>query len=322
MAKKRIAIVTGGDVAERGVSLESARTVFNHLDSEKYERFIIELNGTEFVEQVRGVTLDKNDFSLRRDGEGLRFDLVYLMLHGHPAEDGRLQGYFELIGLPCTGCDVFCSALTFDKQATKDYLRTYGVPMAESRLFFKGRPHELEPLQELGLPLFVKPNKNGSSYGVTKVKQFDQLPEAMDQAFRYDNEVVVEQFLDGREFSNGVFRRKGRIEVLPVTEIKPFGDFFDYSAKYEKQSEEITPAVLEETLAQQVRAQTERLYELLGCRGACRMDYILVEDVFYFLEANTIPGMAETSILPQQAIAHGLSISELLDLVIEEALDG
>ncbi len=320
MARKRIAIVTGGNVAERGVSLNSAKTVYEHLDPAKYESYIVELNGTDFFEQQTGRRLDKNDFSLPTDDGPLRFELVYLMLHGHPAEDGRLQGYFELIGMPYTGCDVFSSALTFDKQATKDYLRTYGVPMADSRLLHKGRPLDLGGLRGLGLPLFVKPNKNGSSYGVSKVTDFDALGRAIDLAFEYDNEVVVEQFLKGREFSHGVLRHKGRIEVLPITEIKPFGEFFDYRAKYEKQSEEVTPADLEEALYEKARQQTARLYELLSARGACRMDYILVADTFHFLEANTIPGMSETSILPQQAIAHGWSIRQLLDFVIEEAL--
>ncbi len=321
MSKKRIAIVTGGDVAERGISLNSAQTVFDHLDPAKYDRFVIELNGKEFVEQKSGARIDKNDFTLRVDGGKLGFDLVYLMLHGHPAEDGRLQGYFELLGIPYTGCEVFCSALTFDKQATKDYLRTHGVPMAASRLLHKGSPYDRKELEELGLPLFVKPNKNGSSYGVTKVKAFDKLDEAIQLAFQYDQEVVVEQFLGGREFSHGVLRRNGEVVVLPITEIKPFGEFFDYSAKYEKQSEEITPAELADGLWEQVSDQTARLYQLLQCKGACRMDYILVGDTFHFLEANTIPGMSETSLLPQQAIAHGWTIRELLDAVVDEALE-
>ncbi len=321
MNKLNIAIVTGGDVAERGISLGSAKTVFEHLDPSKYNRYVIELNNRRFVEQSTGVPIDMNDFSLQREGGKVRFDLVYLMLHGHPAEDRRLQGYFELLGIPYTGCDVFSSALTFDKQATKDFLRSHDVPMAESQLLLKGRPIDWPALQQL-VPAFVKPNKNGSSYGVTKVKAADKLEAAVELAFQYDDEVVVERFLDGREFSNGVLRRNGDITVLPITEIVPFGEFFDYKAKYEKQSEEITPARLDAGLTKKVQALTRRIYEVLSCRGACRVDYILVGDTFYILEVNTIPGMSETSILPQQAIAHGWTISELLDAVVEEAMEG
>lgn len=321
MDKLNIAIVTGGDVAERGVSLNSAKTVFAHLDSKKYKPYIIELNGSTFTEQVSGATVDKNDFSVRIDDRVLRFDVVYLMLHGHPAENGRLQGYFELLGIPYTGCDVMASALTFDKQATKDFLRTYDIPMAESRLIFKGSAVPFNELQALGLPLFVKPNKNGSSYGVTKVKTAEELPAAIEKAFQYDTEVVIEQFLDGKEFSNGVVRKNGEIVVLPITEIVPHGEFFDYQAKYEMASEEITPARISAELTLRAQEQSRKLYELLHCRGACRFDYILVGDVFYFLEANTIPGMSETSILPQQAIAHGWTITEVLDAVVKEALE-
>jgi len=172
------------------------------------------------------------------------------------------------------------------------------------------------------VPAFVKPNKNGSSYGVTKVKTADQLEDAVALAFQYDDEVVVERFLDGREFSNGVLRRNGEVVVMPITEIVPFGEFFDYKAKYEKQSEEITPARLSVDLTRKAQALSRHIYEALGCRGACRVDYILVGDTFYILEVNTIPGMSEASILPQQAVVHGWTISELLDAVVEEALEG
>jgi D-alanine-D-alanine ligase len=318
--KPAIAIITGGDVAERGISLASARTVYTHLDAAKYVKYVIELTGGRFIEQGSGAPVDLNDFSLSKQGSRIHFDLAYLMLHGHPAEDGRLQGYFELIGLPYTGCDVFSSALTFDKQATKDFLRSHDVPMAESRLLRKGQAHDTKELLKLGLPLFVKPNKNGSSYGVSKVKAADQLEAAIQLAFQYDDEVVAEAFLDGKEFSCGVLRRGGEALALPITEIVPFGEFFDYQAKYEKQSEEITPARLSESLTRKARELSRRVYLALGCRGACRVDYILVGDTFFLLEVNTIPGMSETSILPQQAIAQGWTIAELLDAVVEEAL--
>ncbi len=319
-AKQNVAIIAGGDVAERGVSLQSAATVYQHLDADKYNKFLIELNQGAFTERSTGARVDLNDFSLQVGGERIRFELIFLIIHGHPAEDGCLQGYFQLLGLPCTGCNLFVSALTFDKQACKDFLRAHDIPMAPSQLLRKGEPIGLPGLLDMGLPLFVKPNKNGSSFGVSKVKRADELPAAIDKAFEFDNEVVVEGFLDGVEFSNGVVRQGGEIVVLPITEIVPQNEFFDFKAKYEKQSQEITPARLSEALQEQCQAQSQKLYEVLGCRGMCRFDYILVGDTFFFLEANTIPGMSETSIIPQQAHAHGWTIAELLDAVVEDAL--
>ncbi len=317
--KLNVAIITGGNVAERPVSLKSAVTVARHLDDEKYCKFVLELNGTRFIEQHTGRAVDLNDFSLLQDnGECVHFDLAYLILHGHPAEDGRLQGYLELLGIPYTGCDPLVSALTFDKQACKDFLLAHGIPMAPSRVVFRDQPYDKAALLEMGLPLFVKPNKNGSSFGVSKVSTPDTLDAAIAKAFEFDDEVVVEGFLKGREFSNGVFRQNGEIVVLPVTEIVSFNEFFDYQAKYENQSKEITPADLSPELLQKCQEQTRNIYAALGCRGICRFDYILVGDTFFFLEANTIPGMSEASIVPQQARAFGISLSELLDAVVRE----
>lgn len=319
-SKIRIAVVTGGNVAEREVSLKSAATVAKHLDATKYEVFVLELNGTVFTEQKTSIAVDLNDFSLSLPDGRITFDLVYQMLHGHPAEDGRLQGYFELLGIPYTGCDPLVSALTFDKQACKDFLRSHQVPMADSQLLYKNKPYDEDSIQRMGFPLFVKPNKNGSSFGASKVNTPEQLPGAIQFAFEYDDEVVVEAFLKGQEFSNGVLRKDGEIVVLPITEIVTQNEFFDYKAKYEKQSEEITPARLSAAQTAECQEQTRRIYGVLGCRGICRFDYILVNGVFYFLEANTIPGMSEASIVPAQAQAHGWTITQLLDPVVAEAL--
>lgn len=319
-SKIRIAVVTGGNVAEREVSLKSAATVAKHLDATKYEVFVLELNGTVFTEQKTSIAVDLNDFSLSLPEGRITFDLVYQMLHGHPAEDGRLQGYFELLGIPYTGCDPLVSALTFDKQACKDFLRSHQVPMADSQLLYKNKPYDEDSIQRMGFPLFVKPNKNGSSFGASKVNTPEQLPGAIQFAFEYDDEVVVEAFLKGQEFSNGVLRKDGEIVVLPITEIVTQNEFFDYKAKYEKQSEEITPARLSAAQTAECQEQTRRIYGVLGCRGICRFDYILVNGVFYFLEANTIPGMSEASIVPAQAQAHGWTITQLLDPVVAEAL--
>jgi len=280
----------------------------------------LELNKGKFTLQGTDNQIDLNDFSLNINQTQLTFDLVYLMLHGHPAEDGHLQGYFKLIGMPYTGCNLFSSALTFGKQATKDVLIKYQIPMASSYLLTKNISWEKDELLKLGLPLFVKPNKNGSSYGVSKVKKAEELSKAINLAFEYDDEVVVEAFLSGTEFSNGVFRKGNEIIVLPITEIISENEFFDYKAKYENQSQEITPARLSEDLTAKCKAQTKLIYEVLGCSGVVRVDSILVGEYFYFLEVNTIPGMSDTSIIPQQTKAYGLTVSELLDCVIEEGL--
>jgi D-alanine-D-alanine ligase len=242
------------------------------------------------------------------------------MLHGHPAEDGCLQGYFEVLGIPYTGCDTLSSAITFNKQACKDFLRTHNIPMAPSVVLRKAQSINWEEIKQLGLPVFVKPNKNGSSYGASKVSEAEKMEEAIAHAFQYDNEVVVEGFLKGVEYSNGVLRKDGEIVVLPITEIIPLNEFFDFKAKYENQSQEITPARLTEEETQRCQGYTRLIYQALGCRGIGRFDYIKVGDTFYFLEANTIPGMSENSIVPQQTRAFGWTITELLDAVVNETL--
>jgi len=318
---KNVAIITGGNVAEREIALKSAKTIQKHLDDNKYRKYVIELNGTDFIEQNSGIIIDKNDFSLTLNNKKTTFDFAFLMIHGHPAEDGHLQGYLEIINLPYTGCDAFVSALTFNKQACKTFLKNYDIAMAPSEVLKKGQSINWEELHQLELPLFVKPNKNGSSYGVTKVIETKQLQPAVELAFKYDNEVLVEGFMDGKEYSNGVVRKNGKIVVMPITEICSENDFFDYEAKYTGKSEEITPARLSAEKTAECQAISRRLYEILGCKGMTRFDYILVGDTFMFLEANTIPGMSEASIFPQQAIAHGWTIAKLLDILVDAALE-
>lgn len=318
--KLNVAILTGGNVAERGVSLKSAKMVADHLNTSLYNGYTVELNGTEFNEQSTGNIIDKNDFSFQKDAVKITFDVVLLMLHGHPAEDGMVQGYFNLLGIPCTGCDHFVSALTFNKQATKDHLRPYNIPMADSRLLKKGKAIDVEDLVSMGYPLFIKPNKNGSSYGITKVEDVKGIIPAAQKSFQFDDEVIVEQFIAGREFSNGVFRKGEEIIVLPITEIISENEFFDYAAKYENESEEITPAALTDTQTKECQALSKRLYELLDCKGMARFDYILQDDAFHLLECNTIPGWTEESFFPQQLAAHGMTYTECLDAVLAEAL--
>jgi D-alanine-D-alanine ligase len=244
MRKINIAIITGGIVAERGVSLKSAKTIYDNLNRNKYTPYLVDFDGNKFIEISSKRKLSKVDFSFTKDGNKVKIDLAFLMLHGSPAEDGKLQGYLEIIGIPYTGCDVFVSSLTFDKQSCKTFLKSYNIPMADSQLLRKGEKVNVRRIEKMGFPQFVKPNKNGSSYGITKVNQKSEIKSAVEKAMQFDDEVIVEGFLKGREFSNGVFRKGDKIIVLPITEIISKNDFFDYKAKYENESQEVTPADL------------------------------------------------------------------------------
>lgn len=317
---KNIAILTGGDSEERVISLKSGAVVRDHLPKDRYRSFLIDIQKADWHDLDSGVQVDKNDFSLSLNGEKIRFDCAFAALHGAPLEDGKMQGYFEMLGIPYTCCDGYVSALTMNKHNTKMQLAQYNtVPMAKSVLLHRGEKIDNERLSALGMPLFVKPNTHGSSFGVTKVKTPATLPAAIEEAFQYDKEVVVESFLPGREFSNGVLRVNGETLVLPVTEIIPETEFFDFAAKYEGKSKEITPADLLPALTLQCQERSRFLYEALQCRGVVRFDYILVGDTFHFLEANTIPGISPASIVPQQARAHGWALGEFFSLLIEEA---
>ncbi len=324
-----IAILTGGNDAEKVVSYKSAEVVRQFLPAEKYATYKIDIQGKRWRHMDSGKNINKNDFSLSLDGRKIKFDCAFAALHGSPLEDGKLQGYFEILGIPYTCCDGFVSGLTMNKHLTKTLLAPQGIPMAKSIYLKKGekpvRPGhpggiKVEKLLELGLPMFVKPNTQGSSFGVTKVKAREEILPAVKNAFKFDKEVLVEGFMPGREFSNGAMRKNGEIIVFPITEIISETEFFDFAAKYEGKSREVTPAEISPELTQQCQERTRFLYEILGCRGACRMDYILVGDVFYFLEANTIPGLTEASLLPQQARAHGWTTGQLFEEMIVEAM--
>lgn len=318
---KNIAILTGGDSAERVISLKSGQVVYDHLPKERYRSFLIDIQGADWKEVSTGVQVDKNDFSLTLSGEKIRFDCAFAALHGSPLEDGKMQGYLNLIGLPYTCCDGFVSGLTMNKYLTKVQLAPLGVPMAKSVLLRRGEPVNEAQLLAMGLPLFVKPNTHGSSFGVTKVKTAGQLLPAIEAVWPYDREAVVEAFMPGREFSNGALRVNGEIVVLPVTEIIPETEFFDFAAKYEGKSQEVTPADLPPELERQCRERSRFLYDVLRCQGVVRFDYILVENTFHFLEANTIPGISPASIVPQQARAYGWQLGEFFGLLIEEAME-
>lgn len=315
-----IAILTGGNDAEKVVSYKSAAVVQRHLPAEKFQTFQIDIQGKRWRELTTGQNINKNDFSLRHEGKKIKFDCAFAALHGSPLEDGRLQGYFETLSIPYTCCTGFVSALTMNKHLTKTLLAPHGIPMAKSIFLKKGQKIDQKRLLEMGLPLFVKPNQQGSSFGVTKVKTADELLPAIKTAFKFDSEILVEGFMPGREFSNGAMRRGKEIIVFPITEIIPETEFFDFAAKYEGKSREVTPAEISPEQTAQCQSRTRLLYEILGCSGACRMDFILVGDTFFFLEANTIPGLTEASLLPQQARAFGWTTGQLFEEMIFEAM--
>lgn len=319
---KNIAILTGGDSEERVISLKSGQVVLDHLPKNRYRCFLIDIQKSNWRELGSGTQVDKNDFSLTMNGEKIQFDCAFAALHGAPLEDGKMQGYLEMLGIPYTCCNGYVSALTMNKHNTKMQMAQYGnrIPMAKSVLLHRGEKIDHEQFAPLGLPLFVKPNTHGSSFGVSKVKTMEALIPAIEEAFQFDKEVVVESYLPGREFSNGALRVNGEVIVLPVTEIIPDDEFFTYAAKYEGRSKEVTPAEISPDLVGQCQSNSRFLYNALQCKGVVRFDYILVGDTFHFLEANTIPGISPASIVPQQAVAHGWELGAFFALLIEEAM--
>lgn len=315
---KNIAILTGGDSEERVISLKSSAVVKKYLDPKRFRAFEIDIKGSNWHELSTGAQVDKNDFSIKIGRKKVRFQAAFAALHGAPLENGQMQGYLEMMGVPYTCCDGFVSALTMNKAATKAVLAPHGVPMAASVLLKKGEGIDFEKLAALGIPVFVKPNDHGSSFGVSKVKTAEDLPKAIDFAFSFSENVLVEAFMPGREFANGVMQIDGEITVLPITEIRPDDEFFTFEAKYEGRSTEITPAPLTAEQTALCQSWTKKIYKILGCRGFVRVDYILVGDVFQIIEVNTVPGMTDASLVPQQAVAAGMTLHEFFNKVLEE----
>ena len=319
---KNIAIAAGGDSSEFEISLKSAGEVCRIL-SEKYKVYIIMIRGTNWYwEDLKGRYhgIDKNDFSLITDETRIKFDGVFVAIHGTPGENGLLQGYFDMLHMPYTSCGAFSSALTFNKQACKLFLKEYNIAMADAILLRKG--DILDPagvIHRTGLPCFVKPNDSGSSFGVTKVKKKEDLIAAIEVAFRESDETLIEGFLNGREVACGVVRTKEKTLVLPVTEIISKNEFFDYEAKYTPgKSEEITPAEMPCSVNNEIQRLSLLIYEILGCKGIVRVDFIVVSGKPFFLEINTVPGLTRESIVPKQAAAAGISLEDLFSLVVED----
>ena len=322
--KRNIAIVCGGDSSEHDVSLRSAQGLYSFFDKERYNVYIVDIKGQDWhVELPGGITarIDRNDFSFVEDGKVKWFDYAYITIHGTPGENGILQGYFDLIGLPYSTSGVLVEAMTFDKFVLNQYLRGYGVAVADSLLIRQGYEQlvsddEIE--QRIGMPCFVKPAADGSSFGVSKVKNKDQLAPAIRKAMLESDEIMVEQFLDGTEISIGVYKTREKSVVLPATEVVTANEFFDYDAKYNGQVQEITPARLSEDVTRRVREITSHIYDILHCNGIIRIDYIISkEGKIFMLEVNTTPGMTPTSFIPQQVRAAGLEMKDVLTDIVE-----
>lgn len=322
---RTIAIVAGGDSSESGISVKSANEVGKILAS-RYITYIIMIRGTDWYwEDPNGIyhNIDKNDFSLITEDYHIRFDIVFIAIHGTPGENGLLQGYFDMMGLPYTSCSAFCSALTFNKQACKLFLKEYRIPMADAILIRKDEIFDpVNIIKVTGLPCFVKPNDSGSSFGVTKVKRKEELLTAIQTAFLESNEVMIEAFMDGREVACGVAKTKKKTYILPVTEIISKNEFFDYDAKYNPgKSDEVTPADMPVSVINEIQKLSSHIYDLLGCRGIVRVDFIVINGKSYFLEINTVPGMTMESLFPKQVLAAGLSLEDIYSVVIEDLFE-
>jgi D-alanine-D-alanine ligase len=322
--KKNIALVTGGYSGEAVISYKSAATIYQHLDREKFNVYTIDITaGGWFCKPDKGnkTEIDKNDFSLTVNGRKIQFDAVFIGMHGTPGEDGKLQGYFDMLNIPYTGCDATTSALTFNKRYTVAVARMAGIHVANSVHVFKERFPDAEAmLHQLKYPVFVKPNNGGSSIGMSKVYRLEDLGSALEKAFREDEQALVEEMIPGREFTIGVFKSRGEIITLPITEVISQKDFFDYEAKYEGASTEITPAEIDEVKAEKIRQAARKIYSVFNCRGVVRIDFIFHEGQGepFLLEVNTIPGQTEASIVPMQVKAMGWSLKDFYSRLLEE----
>lgn len=322
--KKNIAIIMGGYSSEYEISIKSGNVVYQYLDNTAYNPYRIIITTEKWVyldEDNTEFPVDKSDFSITLKDKTVLFDCVFNAIHGSPGEDGLLQAYFELLNIPQTSCDHYQAALTFNKRDLLSALKPYGIHCAASFYLNLGDTIDTNAIvDKVGLPCFVKANRAGSSYGISKVYEKVHLDEAITNAFKEDNEIIIESFLDGTEVSVGVITYKNEVKVLPITEIVTENDFFDYEAKYQGKSQEITPARISKVQEERVRKWAEYIYKALGLKGYTRSEFIFIKDEPYLLEVNTTPGLTEESILPQQANAIGISLMELFGSAIEETL--
>jgi D-alanine-D-alanine ligase len=322
--KKNIAIIMGGFSSEYEISLKSGNVVYQTLDTEKYQAYRIHIFKNKWVyvnHEDEEFPLDKNDFSININNKKITFHCVFNAIHGTPGEDGYLQAYFKLLNIPQTSCGMYQAALTFNKRDCLSVLKPYGIKTAESFYVNLGDTIDANAIiKKVGLPCFVKANKAGSSFGITKVYKLEDMKQAIEVAFKEDDEIIIESYLDGTEVSVGVIKYKGETKVLPITEIVSDNDFFDYKAKYLGESKEITPARISKEQEEKVNKVAKQVYEILKMTGFSRSEYIFKDGEPHLLEVNTVPGLTKASILPQQAAAAGISLAALFENAIEECL--
>ena len=328
MSKRIIAIVCGGDTSEHDVSLRSADGIESFMDHERYITYKVEIHAGHWEAILSNGTraqVDRNDFSFEDEGKRIRPDFCYITIHGAPGENGILQGYLDLIGMPYSTCDVLVEAMTYDKFVMNNYMRSFGVSVADSLLIRQGESERVtdeEIVERIGLPCFVKPARGGSSFGTTKVKTREELRPAIQLALQEGEDVMVEAFMQGTEITCGCYKTRQKSCIFPITEVVPAKEFFDYDAKYNGQVQEITPARISQRLSERVQTLTSMIYDILGCHGIIRIDSIITEnDHINMLEINTTPGMTPTSFIPQQVRAAGLEMKDVLADIIEDRLN-
>ena len=322
---KNIAIIAGGNSSEHEVSMKSGKNIYNEIDETRYNKYLVVLKERDWHVEIgeKKYPVDRNDFSFTRDGEKILFDFAYITIHGVPGENGLLQGYLDMMGVPYGCCNVLASALTFDKHTCNTYLKSYGVNVADSVMLIRGMAYDVnEIINEVGLPCFVKPNAEGSSFGVTKVKEAAQLEDALKKAFALCQEVLIETFIDGTELTCGVVKAGDMDIAMPIAEVIPKNEFFDFEAKYDPtKSDEIIPARISPELTNRIKTLSSMIYDILRCEGIIRVDYIVRDDEIFMLEVNTTPGMTSNSFVPKMVRAMGGTLREVLTKIIDNKLN-
>ena len=322
---KNIAIIAGGNSSEYEVSMKSGKNIYDEVDENRYNKYLVILKGRDWHVEIgeKKYPVDRNDFSFTRDGEKILFDFAYITIHGVPGENGLLQGYLDMMGVPYGCCNVLASALTFDKHTCNTYLKSYGVNVADSVMLIRGMAYDVnEIINEVGLPCFVKPNAEGSSFGVTKVTEAAQLEDALNKAFALCQEVLIETFIDGTELTCGVVKAGDMDIAMPIAEVIPKNEFFDFEAKYDPtKSDEIIPARISPELTNRIKTLSSMIYDILRCEGIIRVDYIVRDDEIFMLEVNTTPGMTSNSFVPKMVRAMGGTLREVLTKIIDNKLN-
>lgn len=323
--KKNIVVIAGGNSSEYEVSVQSGNHIFEAIDGERYNKYLMRLRGRDWLVERGGETypVDKNDFSAGVDGKKVVFDFAYITIHGNPGENGMLQGYLDMMGIPYSTCSTLCEALTFDKYTCTNYLKGFGIPATRPVMLVRGQAFDKEAvLEAVGLPCFVKPNAEGSSFGVSKVKTAGELDRAVEEAFSKCSRILVESFIDGTEFTCGLYQVNGKKVILPVAEVIPKNEFFDYEAKYNAgMSEEIIPGRFSGEITEKIRGMASEIYDILRCEGIIRVDGFVRGEEVIMLEVNTTPGMTANSFVPKMVRAMNLSLRDVFTEIIEDKLN-